>query len=60
LGNVIGNLFFAWWLIWYIGRRYAFVHGTVILLVGVALQAGARDFAMVVVGRIIAGIGTSM
>ncbi|ETI25853.1 hypothetical protein G647_02630 [Cladophialophora carrionii CBS 160.54] len=60
LGNVIGNLFVAWWLIWYIGRRYAFIHGTVILLVGVALQAGARNFAMVVVGRIIAGIGTSV
>lgn len=60
LGNVIGNLFIAWWFIWYVGRRFAFIFGTIILLVGVALQAGARDFAMIVVGRIVAGIGTSM
>ncbi|KIV81644.1 hypothetical protein PV11_03814 [Exophiala sideris] len=60
LGNVIGNLFVAWWFIWYVGRRYAFTLGTIILLVGVALQSGARNFAMIVLGRIIAGIGTSI
>lgn len=45
LGNVIGNLFIAWWFIWYLGRCHAFALGTVILLVGVALQAGATVFA---------------
>ena len=35
-------------------------HGQIILLVGVAFQAGAIDFAMVVVGRIIAGAETAM
>ncbi|OQV11149.1 hypothetical protein CLAIMM_15033 [Cladophialophora immunda] len=60
LGNVIGNLFVSWWFIWYVGRRFAFILGTIILLVGVALQAGARDFAMIVVGRIVAGIGTAI
>lgn len=60
LGNVLGNLFVAWWFIWYLGRRYAFSLGTIVLLFGVALQAGARDFAMIVIGRIIAGIGTAI
>lgn len=59
LGNVIGNLFVAWWFIWLLGRRYTFVFGTIVLLVGVALQAGARAFAMIVLGRIISGIGTA-
>jgi MFS family permease len=57
---VIGNLFVAWWFIFYLGRCHAFSVGTVVLLVGVALQAGAVAFAMFVVGRIIAGIGTAM
>jgi MFS family permease len=60
LGNVIGNLFVAWWFIWFLGRRYSFVFGTVILLVGVALQAGAVAFGMIIIGRIISGIGTAM
>lgn len=60
LGNVLGNLFVAWWFIWYLGRRHAFSLGTIVLLFGVALQAGARDFAMIVIGRIIAGIGTAI
>lgn len=60
LGNVIGNLFIAWWFIWYLGRRAAFGLGTIVLLVGVALQAGAVAFAMIVIGRIVAGIGTAI
>ena len=59
LGNVIGNLFVAWWFIWLLGRKRTFALGTVVLLVGVALQAGARAYAMIVVGRIVAGIGTA-
>lgn len=50
----------AWWFIWYLGRCYAFALGTVILLVGVALQAAATSFAMLIVGRIISGIATAM
>ncbi len=42
------------------GRRFAFTYGTIVLLVGVALQAGGQDFAMLVVGRIVAGIGTAV
>lgn len=60
LGNVIGNLFVAWWFIWFLGRKLAFSCGTVVLLFGVALQAGAKNFAMIVIGRIIAGIGTGI
>lgn len=60
LGNVLGNFFVSSWFIWYLGRRQAFALGTVVLLVGVALQAGAVTFAMIVIGRIIAGIGTAM
>ncbi|KAN0119231.1 general substrate transporter [Hyaloscypha variabilis] len=60
LGNVIGNLLIAWWFIAYLGRCHAFALGTIILLVGVALQAGAVAFAMIVVGRIVAGIGTAI
>ena len=59
-GNVIGNLLIAWWFIAYLGRCHAFALGTIILLIGVALQAGAVAFAMIVVGRIVAEIGTAM
>ena len=57
---MLGNLFVSWWFIWYLGRRHAFSLGTIVILLGVALQAGGRVFSMVVVGRIIAGIGTAM
>ena len=60
LGNVLGNFFVAWWFIWFLGRCRAFALGTVILLIGVALQAAAVRFGMIVVGRIISGIGTAM
>ena len=57
---MIGNLFVAWWFIWFLGRCHAFALGTIILLFGVALQAGARIFSMIIVGRIISGIGTAI
>lgn len=60
LGNVIGNFFVAWWFIWWMGRRLAFIFGTIVLLVGVALQAAAVAYAMIVIGRIVSGIGTAM
>ena len=53
-------MFVAWWFIWWMGRRYAFVFGTLVLLIGVALQAAAIAFAMIVIGRIVSGIGTAM
>jgi MFS family permease len=43
-----------------LGRRWAGVAGVGILSVGVALQAGAVNLAMMIIGRIIAGAGTSI
>ncbi|KAJ5205090.1 MFS sugar transporter [Penicillium cinerascens] len=60
LGNVLGNFFVAWWFIRWMGRRLAFVFGTIVLLVGVALQAAAVAYAMLVIGRIVSGIGTAI
>lgn len=60
LGNVLGNLFVAWWFIKALGRRWAFILGTIVLLIGVALQAAAIAYSMIVVGRIVSGIGTAM
>lgn len=34
--------------------------GTFVVFVGVALQAGAVSYAMIIIGRIIAGIGAAM
>ena len=42
------------------GRRWAGFIGVVVLCVGAALQAGAVHLAMMIVGRIIAGLGTSV
>lgn len=57
---MLGNLFVAWWFIEYFGRRYAFILGTIVLLIGVALQAAAIAYAMIVIGRIVSGIGTAI
>lgn len=42
------------------GRRWAGFLGTIVLLVGAALQAGAVHLSMMVIGRIIAGVGTGV
>lgn len=44
----------------HLGRRWAGVVGVAILSVGVALQAGAVHLAMMIIGRIISGAGTSV
>ncbi|KJR84948.1 sugar transporter [Sporothrix schenckii 1099-18] len=47
----------------YLGRRYAALLGTFIVCVGSALQAGASGggaYAMVIAGRIIAGVGVAI
>ncbi len=43
-----------------LGRRYSGAVGVIILCIGAALQAGAINLAMMVVGRIIAGAGTGI
>ena len=47
----------------YLGRRYAALIGTFVVCFGSALQAGATGggaYAMVIAGRIIAGVGVAM
>ncbi|GJN84220.1 hypothetical protein PLIIFM63780_007776 [Purpureocillium lilacinum] len=43
-----------------LGRRWAGVAGVAVLSLGAALQAGAVHLAMMIVGRFIAGVGTSV
>ncbi len=44
----------------HMGRRWAGVAGVVVLCVGAALQAGAIHLSMMIIGRLIAGVGTSI
>lgn len=60
LGCIIANFFISWWFIWFLGRRWTFIMGTFVVFVGVALQAGAVSYAMIIIGRIIAGIGAAI
>ena len=59
-GNRIGqflSLFVTAPLIERLGRRWPIVIGSSIVLLGVALQAGAQNRAMFIVGRMIIGFG---
>lgn len=56
LGSLIG-LFFVPYLIDYAGRRSGILLGSLIMCLGVGLQAGARNFGMFVASRIIIGFG---
>ncbi|KAI1809515.1 general substrate transporter [Poronia punctata] len=40
-----------------LGRRYAALVGIVVVAVGTAFEAGARNYAMMIIGRIISGLG---
>jgi MFS family permease len=42
------------------GRRWTGFWGVAVLCVGAALQAGAVHLSMMIIGRIIAGLGTSL
>lgn len=59
-GSWVGYAFLAGPVNNRLGRRWTGFVGVAILCVGAALQAGAVDLAMMVVGRIIAGGGTSL
>jgi sugar porter (SP) family MFS transporter len=43
-----------------LGRRIFIIAGSLILVLGAAIQAGANGFGMMIAGRIIAGIGTGI
>lgn len=42
------------------GRRYAGMIGVAVVMVGAALQTGAVQLSMMIVGRIVAGLGTGI
>ena len=63
LGSWLSYIFFAHPIADRIGRRYAALMGMSVTCVGQALQAGASGpypLGMVIVGRIVAGMGTAV
>ncbi|KAL3442755.1 general substrate transporter [Aspergillus insuetus] len=60
LGQFVGYGFLAGPVNNRLGRRWAGAVGVVILCIGAALQAGAIHLAMMIIGRIIAGLGTGI
>jgi MFS family permease len=63
LGTWLSYIFLSHNVSDYVGRRYAALTGTFIVAVGNAFECGSRGpgaFAMMVVGRIISGIGVGM
>lgn len=63
LGTWTSYIFISHPLSDYLGRRYAASAGVFVVCVGAALQAGARgpgSFAMMIVGRILAGMGVAV
>ncbi|KAF2431333.1 general substrate transporter [Tothia fuscella] len=43
-----------------LGRRYSALTGILVVCVGAAFQAGARNMAMMIIGRIICGLGMAL
>ncbi len=63
LGSWMSYIFFAHPIADRVGRRYAALAGMSVTCVGQALQAGASGphaLGMVIVGRIVAGMGTAV
>ncbi|KAL2807711.1 general substrate transporter [Aspergillus granulosus] len=60
LGQFVGYGFLAGPVNNRLGRRWAGAVGVVILCVGAALQAGAVHLSTMIIGRIIAGLGTGI
>ncbi|KPA39269.1 high-affinity glucose transporter [Fusarium langsethiae] len=59
-GQFVGFAFFAGPLNNHYGRRWAGFGGVCLLCVGAAIQTGSVHLAMMVVGRIVAGLGTGV
>lgn len=59
LGAFIGA-FNMGWIADRLSRKYAIVVASVVFVVGSALQTGAVDYAMLVVSRLIGGVGVGM
>ncbi|KAK8029750.1 hypothetical protein PG993_011041 [Apiospora rasikravindrae] len=63
LGTWLSYIFVSHPVSDYLGRRYAALIGTAVLAVGTGFEAGAtapRAYAMMIVGRIICGLGVAM
>lgn len=63
LGTWTSYIFISHPLSDYLGRRYAASAGVFVVCIGAALQAGARgpgSFTMMIVGRILAGMGVAV
>jgi MFS family permease len=60
VGQLIGFVFLSGRTTDRFGRRYAGIIGVSIVCVGAALQTGAVHHAMMILGRVIAGIGTGI
>ncbi|KAK8112956.1 hypothetical protein PG984_013482 [Apiospora sp. TS-2023a] len=63
LGTWVSYIFISHPVSDYLGRRYAALIGTAVLAVGTGFEAGAtapRAYAMMIVGRIICGLGVAM
>lgn len=48
------------WIAERISRRYSIIVAVIIFVIGSAIQTGAVDYAMLVVGRLIGGVGVGM
>lgn len=59
LGALIGAINQGW-IAERISRRYSIIVAVIIFVIGPAIQTGAVDYAMLVVGRLIGGVGVGM
>ncbi|EOD43235.1 putative mfs monosaccharide protein [Neofusicoccum parvum UCRNP2] len=59
LGALIGAINQGW-IAERISRRYSIIVAVIIFVIGSAIQTGAVDYAMLVVGRLIGGVGVGM
>lgn len=53
----VAALPFAPWLCDRFGRRHTIFYGSLVIIIGVAIQSAANGMAMLVVGRTILGLG---
>lgn len=60
VGQFIGFTFLSGRTINRFGRRYAGILGVCVVMVGAALQTGAVHLAMMIIGRVAAGLGTGI
>ena len=60
VGIIFSNLFFSPFFTRRFGRRWSIIASCLIILLGICLQAGAVDQAMLIIGRFILGFGSGL